>query len=403
MIPEMLEKILADLREEVWMQALLQRGEVFVVGGTVRDAYRDEPIKDIDMIVEGPNMDEIKVILSFFGEVGIYGESFAVIKFKPTGYEGDPYDIAVPRVDTKVGEGHLGFEVHTEGVCLEDDLNRRDFTINSIAVNVATNDLIDPFDGLYDIGRGVIKATDENVFAEDPLRILRGIQFAARFGYTIEDDTMILMQNHAEEIMDISGERIFGELTKIIDKDGDTQLAFDLLVETDVDVALFGKKMQHYKPGLEHLDPISFFYVLGLLGEVCPFEFLRKRLKGDNLLVKNVRILDNIFTFITLLPDEEELKFHLFKVFNIAPDVMEAVILPEEVAEVVLNMRLQAIPMNWDDIKADGDLIKQIGNLDEGPEIGKFKDQMLRDALMNRFKWKQRGHCIEYIKKLIYS
>jgi len=403
MIPEMLEEILAELREEVWIQALLQKGEVFVVGGTVRDAYRDEPIKDIDMIVEGPNMDEIKAILSHFGDVGIYGESFAVIKFKPKGYEGEPYDIAVPRVDIKTGEGHTGFDIQTDGVCLEDDLNRRDFTINSIAVNVATDDLIDPFDGLYDIGRGVIKATDENVFAEDPLRILRGIQFAARFGYTIDDDTMVLMQNHAVDIQGISGERIFDELMKIVQKSGDTQLAYDLIYETDVDVALFGKKMDHYEEGFDYLDKISFFYLLGISGDVDPADFLKKRLKGDNILVKDVKTLDHIFTRLPHESEEEDLKFMLFKAFNSAPNVMDAILLPEEVEEIVLQMRTLNIPHHWEDIKGDGDLIKQIGNLGEGPEIGIFKDRMLRDALMNRFDWKQRGSCIEYIKKLIYT
>lgn len=403
MIPEMLEEILANLRKEVWIQALLQRGEVFVVGGTVRDAYRDEPIKDIDMIVEGPNMAEIKDILSFFGDVGIYGESFAVIKFKPKGYKGEPYDIAVPRVDTKVGDGHQGFEVETEGVCLEDDLNRRDFTINSIAVNVASGDLIDPFDGVYDIGRGVIKATDENVFTEDPLRILRGIQFASRFGYTIDHETMILMQNHSDEIKDISGERIFDEIMKVLNKNGDTQMAYDLLYETDIDEALFGKKMNHYEEGFDYLDKISFFYLLGVSGDVDPANFLKKRLKGDNILVKDVKTLDYIFTRLPHETEEEDLKFMLFKAFNSAPNVMDALLLPEEVEKIVLDMRTLKIPHSWDDIKGDGDLIKQIGNLGEGPEIGIFKDRMLKDALMNRFDWKQRESCIEYIKKLIYT
>lgn len=402
MIPEQLEKILADLREEVWVQALLQKGEVFVVGGTVRDAYRGESIKDIDMIVEGPNMDEIKDILSVFGDVGIYGESFAVVKFKPKGHEGEPYDIAVPRVDIKTGEGHTGFEVETEGVCLEDDLNRRDFTINSIAVNVANDDLIDPFDGVYDIGRAWIKATDENAFVEDPLRILRGIQFAARFGYNIDNQTMILMQNYASEIKNISGERIFGEFEKILDKNGDTQLTFDLLYETDVDIALFDRKMDHYDEVFGMLDKISFFYVLGIVGNVDPADFLKKQMKGDNILVKDVKTLDQIFTKLPHTTEEEDLKFMLFKAFQTAPNVMDALILPDEVEEIILDMRTLKIPHHWDDIKGDGDLIKQIGNLEEGQQIGIYKDQMLRDALMNRFNWKQKGSCIDYIKKLIY-
>ena len=245
-IPKKLQNITADLRSQDWMKDLLHKGEVFIVGGTVRDAFMGRKIKDIDCIVEGPNMPEIKSILRIHGRVDEVGEHFAVIKFRPHGHEGEDFDIAIPREDTKTGEGHQGFSVNTDNVSLEDDLLRRDFTINSMAVNVETDDFIDPFMGKEDLNRGIIRATDLNAFIEDPLRILRGIQFASRFGFKIEHETMILMQNHADEIRTVSGERIFDELIKILQKDGDTQIAMDLLHETDVDEALFDKKMLHY-------------------------------------------------------------------------------------------------------------------------------------------------------------
>lgn len=403
MIPEKLKNITADLRSQDWMQDLLNVGEVFIVGGTVRDAYMDSKIKDIDCIVEGPNMREIKSILALHGRVDEVGESFAVIKFKPHGYEGEPFDIAIPREDTKTGEGHQGFTVNTDNVTLKDDLLRRDFTINSIAVNVEDNALIDPFDGIGDIQLGIIKATDPNAFVEDPLRILRGIQFASRFGFQIDHETMMLMQNHADEIRTVSGERIFEELIKVLRKDGDTQIALDLLHQTDVDEALFDKKMLHYDKGLENIDEISFFYVLGLLGDVDPSGFLKKRLKADNRLVLNVRTLNNIFEMLPHVKDEEDLKVKLFKAFNKAPDVMEAIVLPEEAQDIRLQMRIQKIPMNWEDIQIDGEDIKEISGIKEGPEIGLIKERILRDALMNRFNWKNRNDSLEYLEKLIYD
>lgn len=403
MIPERLKNITEDLRSQDWMRDLLNVGEVYIVGGTVRDAYMDSKIKDIDCIIEGPNMREIKSILRVHGRVDEVGESFAVIKFRPHGYEGEDFDIAVPREDTKTGEGHQGFTVNTENVSLDDDLLRRDFTINSIAVNVETDELVDPFHGLGDIRRGIIRATDPGAFAEDPLRILRGIQFAARFGFEIEHETMILMQNYADDIRKVSGERIFDELIKVLRKDGDTQVALDLLHQTDVDEALFDKKMLKYDQGFEHIDEISFFYVLGLLGDVDPAGFLKKRLKADNRLVLNVRTLDNIFKNLPHTTREDDLKMMLFKAFNKAPDVMEAIILPEEVQNIRLQMRTMKIPMDWGVIQIDGDDIKEISGIEEGPEIGQIKDTVLRDALMNRFNWKDRTDSLEYLEKLIYG
>jgi len=331
------------------------------------------------------------------------GEHFAVIKFRPHGHVGEDFDIAIPREDTKIGDGHQGFSVNTQNVSLEDDLLRRDFTINSIAIHIPTDEIIDPFYGLGDLRKGIIRATDPGAFIEDPLRILRGIQFACRFGFKIEDETMSLMKKHAEDVQTITGERIFDELMKILNKDGDTQMAIDLLHETDVDWALFDKKMLHYEKGFDHLDEISFFYLLGILGDVDSADFVKKRLKGDNNLVLNVRMLDNMFKMIPLNTEEEDFKVMLFKVFNKAPDVMEAIILPDEVQDIRLQMRLQQIPMNWDDIQIDGDDIKDIGQLGEGPEIGLIKDRILRDALMNRFNWKNRTDSLEYLEKLIYE
>lgn len=403
MIPKRLQLILQGLRSEVWMQALLQEAEVFVVGGTVRDAYRDEDIKDIDMIVEGPNIARIKDILKPFGRVEEVGEHFAVIKFRPKGHEGEDFDIAVPRIDTKIGDGHKGFEVQTEGVILEDDLLRRDFTINSIAVNIETGDLIDPFDGVMDIELGVIRATDQTAFTEDPLRILRGIQFSARFDYFIEPETISLMQNYADEIKGISGERIFDEFMKIINKNGDTGKAFKLIDESDVDLALFDKKIKPYDRGFEHLDAISFFYVLGLLADIDPADFIKKRLKGDNKLEKNVRTLDHVFTMLPKMSEQEELLFMLSKSFTKAPDIMDSIILPEEIEDIVLKMRLCQIPINLQDLEVNGEDILRMHPKIKGEKIGIILEQMLKDAFMDRFNWKDREASLRHLERIVFG
>lgn len=401
MLPKRVKNIIIGLLKESWVNALLQLGEVYMVGGSVRDAFRDEDIKDIDLVVEGPTMNQIKLTLEPYGRVSIEGDSFAVIKFRPKGHEGEDFDIAVPRRDKKIGKGHKGFVVETNDVDIEEDLQRRDFTINAIAVNIETGELLDPFDGFTDIELGVLRAVDETAFVEDPLRILRGIQFAARFSYHIDVHTLKLMRDNANLLKQIKGERILDEFMKILKKYGDTQYAFDLLHETGLDKALFGKKMLHYDDGLDHLDTISFFYVLGLLGDVNPGDFVKKRLKAKNELEKNVRTVDNIFTLLPNVTEEEDLKFMLFKAFNYAPGAMDAVILPDAVEEIVVKMRTLEIPHGWDDIAIGGDDVKELGNLSEGPEVGLIKEKILRDALMNRFNWADRKDSLEYLENLL--
>jgi len=401
MIPKKLQDILKELQSAVWLKRISNIAEVFVVGGSVRDAFIGKPMKDIDLIVEGLSLQKIQDMLRPFGKVDIVGESFSVIKFRPKGFHGEPYDIATPRMDRKIGSGHKGFEIITDGVDLLTDLRRRDFTINSMAADVQTGELIDPFNGKEDLMNGILKATDSKAFSEDPLRILRGIQFAARFGFEIESGTMRLMQQHAHLIKEITGERIFDELIKVINKKGNTDIALGLLSKTGVDKALFDKEMQTYTE-LGKLDTASFFYVLGLLGDVNPANFLKKRLKGDNVLVNNVRILDEIITALPELKhDEENTRFMLFKKFNKAPIIMDADALPTELDGFVRDFKNGIMPMTPEDIAINGDDVMVLGNLKEGPEVGRFIEKFQRDALMNRFNWKDRADSLEYLENLI--
>jgi tRNA nucleotidyltransferase/poly(A) polymerase len=404
MLPTRLKNIIENLQSEDWVVSLLKRGKLFLVGGSVRDAYRDKEVKDIDLIVQDLSMEDIKSILIDFGRVDIVGESFAVIKFRPIGHTGEDYDIAIPRIDTKTGEGHKGFSVETEGVGILDDLKRRDFTINSIAIDVKTGNILDPFDGLIDIRWKKLRATDKNAFIEDPLRILRGIQFAARFGYEIDLSTMELMRENSHLIKDISGERIMGELMKIIAKKGNTQIALNLIHQTDVDKALFDKKMLKYDSGFESLDVVSFFYVLGLLGDTNSADFVKKRLKGEFRLEKDVRNLDKMFSNLSRIHEEEDLKFMVSKLFSESPSLMDVVINPEEVEDIILQMRMEKIPKSMRSIMINGDDVITISQGKfKGEKVGQILDRILGDALMNRFNWKDRRDSMEYLAQIIYD
>ena len=125
-------QILDRLKQIEPLVKMHQKGEVFLVGGLVRDHFLKKESKDIDLLVCGIPVSKIKKMLSPFGKVDEVGESFGVIKFTPKDWEFDePIDIAIPRTETKVGDGHKGFEVKaSSNIPLEIDLMRRDFTTN---------------------------------------------------------------------------------------------------------------------------------------------------------------------------------------------------------------------------------------------------------------------------------
>lgn len=400
MIPKKLQDILDDLKNQEWIQKLADHSEIYIVGGTVRDSFTGKPMKDIDLIVDGLSYTGIKHTLAPFGEMKLVGESFKVIKFIPKGHIGEDFDIAVPREDKKVGEGHKGFEVNTDGVDIMGDLKRRDFTINSMAINVLTGELLDPFDGKGDIDKGLIKATNKSAFIDDPLRILRAIQFAARFNFDIEAGTKALMKKNSDLITQITGERILDEFQKILMKSGNTQTALRLIHETDVDYALFDKKMLYYDEGFDKLDPISFYYILGIIGDVNPAEFYKIRLKGEFRMAKVIDTLDKLLLKWHHLKEDEDEKFAAFQALKIAPELKTTVLIPFEMEKIIKDMDAGKIPSHPSDIKLNGDDIQNVLGV-KGKEVGYFNEKIQRDALMNKFNWKDRNDSMEYLTNLI--
>lgn len=400
MIPTKLQNILDDLKSQDWINKLAEHSEIFIVGGTVRDAFTGKPMKDIDLIVDGLSYKGIKNILPPYGKLDLVGDSFSVIKFRPHGHVGEDFDIAVPREDKKVGDGHKGFEVNTDGVDIMDDLSRRDFTINSMAINVMTGELLDPFDGKGDLEKGEIKATNKTAFIEDPLRILRGIQFAARFDFDIESGTKALMKKNSDLIKEITGERILDEFQKILMKAGNTQTALRLIHETDVDVALFDKKMIYHDEGFDKLDPISFYYMLGTIGGQNPAEFYKKRLKGEFRMAKVIDTLDRLLTDWSNITEEEDAKYATFVALNSAPELRTAGLIPQEMENIIKEMDAGNIPSNPNDIKLNGNDIMTVLGI-KGREVGYINERIRRDALMNKFDWSNREKSIEYLTNLI--
>lgn len=182
--------------------------KVYRVGGCVRDKLMGNTSRDIDWVVVGST--EQEMIEAGFTRVGT---SFPVFLHPETHEE-----YALARTERKTGVGYTGFEVSTENVTLEDDLRRRDFTINSMAEDLLGN-LIDPLNGANDIRLGILRHCT-NAFREDPLRALRLARFAARLDFTIAPETYFEVINTPRaEFKSISAQRILLELKKAIEDD----------------------------------------------------------------------------------------------------------------------------------------------------------------------------------------
>ena len=218
------------------IKALTSNGRLYEVGGSVRDSLLAHPPdnKDRDYLVTGIPLDQLMDILRRFGKVDMVGKSFGVIKFLPKG-QSDVVDIAIPRTERSTGVAHRDFEVtfdHTLPV--EIDLKRRDFTINAMAREMPSEDIIDPYGGRNDLENKIIRIVFPDAITEDPLRILRGAQFAARFEFEIEPVTLSAMKAGAELIDTVSPERIADELNKMLEKADRPSIGFRYLHEIGV-------------------------------------------------------------------------------------------------------------------------------------------------------------------------
>jgi tRNA nucleotidyltransferase (CCA-adding enzyme) len=190
-------------------------GRALIVGGWVRDLLRGRPSKDVDIEVFGIAQDALPGVLAPLGRVEPVGQSFPVYKVVRQGGAGGSIDVALPRRESKSGRGHKGFDVHGDPfMSIEDAARRRDFTVNAISWDPLTGVYEDPFDGRGDIARGVLRVIDPATFADDSLRVLRAIQFAARFEYALHDDTAALCRRIPLD--DLPSERIWGELEKLL-------------------------------------------------------------------------------------------------------------------------------------------------------------------------------------------
>lgn len=197
-------------------------GKMYQIGGVVRDELLGKISKDLDLLVVGVELDDLAKVLKPFGKVNMVGKSFGILKFVPTGStEDEDIDISVPRIDSKsTGAGHKDFEVQLgKGITLQQDQLRRDFWINQLAKDVDTGEIVDTDGkGMKDIKNKQIRMISPTSFIDDPLRMLRAVQFAARFEFKIEKETFKQMKQQAKTISTVSADRFTEEFKKLFTK-----------------------------------------------------------------------------------------------------------------------------------------------------------------------------------------
>jgi tRNA nucleotidyltransferase/poly(A) polymerase len=195
--------------------------ECYVVGGYVRDIFLERPSNDIDVVVVGSGIEvakELKNILGGKAHLSVFKNfGTAQVKFRQKGVE---YEVEFVGA-RKESYSHDSRKPIVEDGTLEDDQNRRDFTINAMAICLNKErfgELVDPFNGLADLEDGIIATPLEPgiTFSDDPLRMMRCIRFATQLNFVIEDETFEALEHMADRIKIVSGERIKDELNKII-------------------------------------------------------------------------------------------------------------------------------------------------------------------------------------------
>ena len=198
-------------------------GSSYYVGGCVRDWLRQQETKDIDMEIHGVSVQTLEEILDSLGGRTVMGASFGI--FGLSHYD---LDIAMPRTEESTGAGHRDFSVFVDPfIGPEKAASRRDFTINAMMRNVLTGELLDFFGGREDLQKGLIRHVNDRSYAEDPLRVFRAAQFAARFDYRIAEETRVL--SSGIDVSALAGERVMGELEKALLKADRPSIFFEEL------------------------------------------------------------------------------------------------------------------------------------------------------------------------------
>ncbi len=223
-----------------------ENGQALLVGGCVRDIFFNKISKDFDLEIYKLQPEQIEKTVKKFGKVSDVGKAFGILKIN-LGQDID-IDVSLPRRDSKIGSGHKGFEIKADpDMTIKEAAKRRDFTINSLAADPLTGELHDPYNGLEDIKNRILRITDEERFQDDPLRIMRALQFMGRFGLSLDRKSAKLIQQMTPQLKELPKERILEEWKKLLLKSDKPSLG----LMAGMSLGVFKEIHQYFPPLLK--------------------------------------------------------------------------------------------------------------------------------------------------------
>ncbi|MCL2101693.1 MAG: hypothetical protein FWH22_08275 [Fibromonadales bacterium] len=293
-IPEKLLKIAEDIH--------VAGGRAFLVGGVVRDILLgvSEPARDFDIEVYSISQDKLLEVLSRHGKPNLIGKAFGVIHLSRNGIH---YDFSFPRTESKTGVGHRAFDVQTNpNLSFEEAARRRDFTINAMGMELPNLELADPYNGSKDLENKILRHVSE-AFSEDSLRVLRGVQFAARFELKAAEETIELCKTLS--LTDLSRERIEEEFRKWLLKGAKPSCGLEFFCQAGLQKMFFeidcnnlgnildslAKRRDKLKP--QDAEAIMFAGLLSL-PNAKPLDFLKKWVPVNSLLKRVPALLNSL-------------------------------------------------------------------------------------------------------------
>lgn len=278
-----------------------QNASPIIIGGFIRDTLLDIKSKDIDIEVYGiTSFEKLESVLKEFGSVNSVGKSFGVCKLN---FNGLDLDFSLPRKDSKVASGHKGFDVEVDSsLDFKTASSRRDFTINAIGYDVQEKKILDPFNGVDDLKKKILKMVDKEKFAQDPLRVLRAVQFYARFNLTFDSELFTLCESIVNKnlLYELPKARIFDEIQKLLLKSPKPSIGFKLLKALHC--------FKYFKP-LDSLSDKDLNLVLKNLDKIKEQRIDSSKLQTILSLAVICSKFDSLQTtqFITTMSDEREL------------------------------------------------------------------------------------------------
>jgi len=398
-------------------------GEIYAVGGIVRDAIMGKPSDDLDIVVRGVPYDKLFQILSKYGkptDTSIVDENgkkdFGATKFvsynpdfnnflKVNGIRRD-IDVMLPRKDMKdVGaKGHRSIKSDVNPMyTIQDDLERRDITINAVALDIYGN-IIDNGYAQEDIKNGIIRVVSADSFLEDPLRMIRAIRFAARFNYKWDPETLMLIKENASLLADkneLPRERFLMEFEKMIGK-ADLARAVKLLVDLDLYKYMFGieSKIRDYNKFDKAKNVAEFSY---MLFEDEPIKNIIPLVTNNiSNAVADQKYIEALIKYQTQIKGKQmdfvsEIN-ELANIYNLSPDMLLVSSYAEDKHKVIANKFAHGeIPKGDHDIAFKGDefknfvidTIKKSNNgifnaKDDSAKMGKAKRLALQAIYSNK-------------------